>query len=588
MNSTENNSKVLLRTLPFVLFFILSTFYLLKFTSYIFYYQEKASLFLVSFDYLAQHLKQPGGFLVYLGNLQTTFYYYPIIGALFISFQLIVLMFLVKQIGLKLANRKFYFLPFIIGSALFFLQTNLEYTAFNTLGIVLLLFLFNLVIRYLRGRKAWLLVVLFPVVYLLFGSFSYFFFTIVGIYLLQNRQWKILASTAFVGGILFIVAKEFLFHQNTETLYLFPFEPDKIGGQTQLFFFIVILLALLPLLFQLKLEFISAIRIKKIQLVKITPFVIIAVLVFISSSKIDKKNADFFHIEKMYVNGEYEALIEFNTKYPSTNVLSMFSNNVALAETGKLSESLFSFTQSPDGQTLFMRWSIAGAILKRGSIFYYSLGMINEAQRWAYENWIMHGNSPETLKMLIKTDLIKGKYKVAEKYILILEQSIFYRKEAEEYRKLLFNDAAIAAHSELGKKLKLDTKHDFFVKAEDPMKNVDLILKADPSNKVAIEYKLAWLMLQKNMQGVVDMLPVIENASYKRIPKNVEEAVVTYKMLGVGILPELDRLQISGKTEVMFNEFNRILQQYRGNKQQAQAELARNFSDTYWYYVFYN
>ncbi len=49
---------------------------------------------------------------------------------------------------------------------------------------------------------------------------------------------------------------------------------------------------------------------------------------------------------------------------------------------------------------------MAGEILNRGGYFYYTIGMINEAHRWAFENMVMKGLSPEGLKMLIKTEII--------------------------------------------------------------------------------------------------------------------------------------------------------------------------------------
>ena len=42
----------------------------------------------------------------------------------------------------------------------------------------------------------------------------------------------------------------------------------------------------------------------------------------------------------------------------------------------------------------------------------------------------MKGITPEDLRMLIKTEIINGNYSVASKYVLILKNTIFYRKEA--------------------------------------------------------------------------------------------------------------------------------------------------------------
>ena len=99
------------------------------------------------------------------------------------------------------------------------------------------------------------------------------------------------------------------------------------------------------------------------------------------------------------------------SKHPTTNRLTIYLNNIALCETGRLNDRLFYFPQSPDGQSLFLKWEMYGEVLRRGAYFYYSTGMINEAQRWAYENMVMKGITPEDLRMLIKTEIINGNYR---------------------------------------------------------------------------------------------------------------------------------------------------------------------------------
>jgi hypothetical protein len=290
-------------------------------------------------------------------------------------------------------------------------------------------------------------------------------------------------------------------------------------------------------------------------------------------------------VEKLFYEQKFEQLIAFNSKSPSMNILTNLLNNIALAETGKLNDVLFQFPQSPDGSTLFLKWELAGEVLKRGGYFYYSIGMINEAQRWAYEYMVMRGNTPEGIKMLIRTELINGNYKVAQKYISILKQSVFYRHDAMNFEKLL-NDEAVGNDAELGLKKQLKTKQDFFVFTENPPANLDLIIASDSTNQIAIEYKFAWLLLQKDFENVTKLLPLLKSAGFKRIPKNIEEAVVAYSLLNLKKYPEFEGFEINPQTVIRFNDYYRIFQQNSGNKQQAQAAL-REYSDTYWYHVFF-
>lgn len=582
MNSIKYKTNSFVKFLPFVLFFVLGTFFLWKFTNHIFFYHEKSSLFLVSFTFLQEHLNQPGGFLVYLGKLQSTFYYYPLLGAIILVAEICGIIYLLQKIGEIINSRNVYVLPFLIGAILFFLHTNYQYQAFNTLGVFIQLVLFLGVIRFVKQKYLWFVVCFTPIIYLLFGSFSFMFLLLFSTFLFLNKEWLKIVVSWVLCVLLFFIGKEFLFFQTIETLLTNPFSVQEIGGQIQLFIVVLAVIILFPFLAK-----INGITIKNIRLIELSPIVTLVVFVFLLVPRIDKKNSQYFKVEQLFYAQKYDELIELNTKEQSTNMLTAFLNNVALAETGELTESFFTFPQSPDGRTLFLKWEIISEVLKRGGYFYYSTGMINEAQRWAYEYMVMEGNSPEALKMMIKTDLIKGKYKIAEKYIAFLEKSVFYRKEAKEFRKLLFNNEAVAAHPELGKKQKLDTKQDFFVQTENPAINLDYIIEADSTNLAAIEYKLAWLMLQKDMAGVVNMLPIMEKAGYKRIPKNVEEVVASYKLMRVGEMPELKYLKVNPKTEQRFQQFYKIFQENRNNKQQAQGALAQEFLHTYWYYVFF-
>ena len=127
MNIKRQKTNAILQFLPFALFFILGTFYFFGFTSYIFFYQEKSTLFMVSLAHLYEHINQPGGFLTYLGEMQTSFYFYPLAGAVIVAFEICAVIFILTEISAKLSKYKNFFLPFIIGGLLFYLQTPIYY-----------------------------------------------------------------------------------------------------------------------------------------------------------------------------------------------------------------------------------------------------------------------------------------------------------------------------------------------------------------------------------------------------------------------------------------------------------------------------
>lgn len=591
MKLTSNKTNHTLFNLACLFFFIFSFVYLNWFAAYLFFYQEKSSLFLVSWQYLAEHLSQPGGFLNYLGDLQTALYFYPAIGAFLVSAEIVLIICIISQTGKVINGYLSSFIPFLIGAALFYLQTNYQYSAYHNLGILIQLALFFFTIRFFKSKLQWIPVFVFPVFYLLFGSFSLIFILLFTLYLFleKNARWIFKLALLWVFAIVFFFAgREFIFFQTTEKLILLPFSEQSTGMQTPLFFTVVVVIFLLPVIFKIKFQKISSLTKQNIRLVEILPFIILGVLVFVSIPRIDNKNAHYFHVEKLFYQQKFNEIIAFNREFPSNNKLTNYLNNIALIETGKLNDELFGFPQSADGQTLFLKWEIVSEVLKRGGYFYYYMGMVNEAQRWAYEYMVMRGNTPESIKMIIKTELINGKYKSAYKYITILKNSIFYKKESREFEKLLFDDKAVDLHPELGKIKRLKPKHDFFVLSENPAANIDLILAADSANRVALEYKLAFLLLQKDMKGIAEILPFYSKMGYTQIPKNVEEAVVAYSLLNLKKYPEFEGISVRPETVTRFNEYYKIFQQNRSNKEHAQKALAMSFGNTFWYYVFFN
>src|ERR1035437_1005513 len=82
-NTSKNNSFFL--CLPYLVFFFGSFIYFGFFANYIFFYQEKTSLFVCSSDFLLENIHQPGGLLIYFGKFLTSFFYYPLVGAAIVS-----------------------------------------------------------------------------------------------------------------------------------------------------------------------------------------------------------------------------------------------------------------------------------------------------------------------------------------------------------------------------------------------------------------------------------------------------------------------------------------------------------------------
>lgn len=573
--------------LPHRLLFLFIFLFFVLFADYIFFYQEKASLFIFSYDFLIENLQQPGGFLIYLGKFLSTFYCYPLAGSLITTLIIWMIVITASSIMKSLAGNRHDFIPLLSGAALFYLQTDYQYLSYNNLGILIQLLVFLLTLRFLKG---WLPLILTPVLYFVTGGFTWILcimFSLWQLFHRQGRWWLKIGLLWLLNFLVIFISKEYLFFQTVPELLLHPFSPEGTGSQTVHLIVVAAVLSLLPALAGIhkKNPFRKKTREKVLSLSMSA--VLIMVLAAIAIFRYDKKTRQYFTVEKLFFENKYDAVIDFNIKNPSTNTLTAYLNNIALCETGRLNDLLFHFPQTEDGSTLFLKWEIVGEILRRGCYFYYTVGMINEAHRWAFEYMVMKGLTPEGLIMLIKTELINGNHRIAEIYNNILKRTLSYRDEAAEFEKLLFNDEAIDSHPGLGQKRQLKVKTDFFSITDDPFINVERTIAFDSLNRKAFEYKLAYLMLTKDYLGITGEWRNLGRYGFTRIPAHIEEAGMMIMILNNTSLPPAGNLRISSDTETRFNRFLRTFEAFGTDLKAAEPALRQQFGNTFWYWAFY-
>jgi hypothetical protein len=231
--------------------------------------------------------------------------------------------------------------------------------------------------------------------------------------------------------------------------------------------------------------------------------------------------------------------------------------------------------------TLFLPWS--SEHINWGAYSFYAIGLINEAQRWAYEEMVVYGPRPQNMKMLIKSSLINGKYSMAEKYSGILKNTLFYKPWAKEYKKLVGDSVAIQSNPELGRKIKILPGDDFFIFLDSPQDNLPLLVDENHTNKEAFEYLMSWLMLSKEVEMLVNNIKLMKNMGYTRIPRHIEEAIMIYYN-SQGAFPDLGGLSISNETMQRFEKYFSTYMTARQNPATLKEKMRKQFGNTFWYY----
>jgi hypothetical protein len=568
------------------LLFIISVSYFLLYGSGIFFYQENRSLFIFSGEYLGKFLVKPGGLLEYAGNFLTQVYYSRFYGSLVVSLFLLIFCSLLIRINKLLSADKSFclLLIFVPTCLLLLMQMRNDHLIHHTLGYLLLTFYSLDSIIFGTRRLNILIPVLFPLLSYIAGAFALVFPVMYLVYCIVYKKGVpryllplILIITAFVT---FWIFDNILFLQPAGRLLRYPF---LMLGATNLHTSDIILccyLVFFPLVVKVT-EFIKINEKSSLILSKLGLIIVLAVTLLLIRKRYDPEFASYIRIEKLSFEKEWDKIIAQHEKAPSENVIGQYYYNLALTEKGQLCDRLFYGRQDYGAKSLVLPRS--REYVNRSVYFYYSIGLINEAQHQAFESMVLYGYQPENMKMLVKTEIINGNFKSAERYLRVLKQTLHYRKWAGKYEKLLSEPATILSDPDLGEKIKLLPARDFFI-TQDDAANIDLMLMANPDNKKAFEYKMAWLLLEKNYKAVVYQVKKMKDMKYSYIPRHIEEAIILFINHGYE-LPYLGDFTISRETENRFNHFLTAIQ-LKKNKNETEPEkiMETSLEKTFWYY----
>jgi hypothetical protein len=568
------------------IFFLLTFGFFSLAANYVLYFQETQHLFIFSDDYLRQYLQRPGAPLEYIARFLTQFYASRIAGSLIVAIVLTLPAVILYRINKRTSadNSFSVVLALIPGFLLLIMQANYYHMMEYNLGYIVVL------LCYLLQTSGWkysslLIIILFPLLFYLTGGYAFVFMALYIIHAFTNTEGRnkfifplLILLTA---GASFLVFWKLIFLQPVQLFVLSPLPLLENRSYIAVFIVLTLYIICYPAVFnftgRMKLNFAK----KKLYPVISLAFVFL-LTVFALSRVYNPQNARVIELEKLVFREKWDKAIQLHEKKPSRNLIGQYFYNIALSETGQLCDRLFKGNQNFLAGSLVLPW---GDIhLDRGGYFYYSIGLINEAHRWAYEEMVVYGYRPQNIRMLAKTSLITGDYEMAHKYLNILKRTLFYRKWAKEFEKLANNPSLIASHPELGEKVKLLPPNNFFIQFNEPQNNLPFMLEGNPLNKKAIEYYLAGLLLTKKVEIAVNNVKDLRASGYDHIPRHLEEAILIYYN-SMKDFPDLGGLTINRETLARFDQYFAAYVSARQYPDDVFKEKMREqFEDTFWYY----
>lgn len=552
----------------------------------IMFFQEQQFIFTFTRDYIREFFLKPGGLLELSGKFLTQFYADKTIGSLFLSLVLITPLFLLFRINEKTQNKKL--TPFVIipSCLLLLMQSHYYHVMELNLGFVFILLIY-LLSENLLGRKQYIFLLLYPVIYYLAGSFTWLFLLMhVVRVLLSEEKGRLIIISIVIAEVVTIpfLFKKLLFLGSYRVMYFSPWPFLSNTTHNALMIACLLYIPAFICISSLPLRRLPDIFLKRTFGLLSTLFILLFTFSFLIRIN-DVQTGKIVKIEELVVKGKFNEAIEYQEKEASGNLISQYFYNVALAETDQLCDRLFFGRQDFGSASLILPWG--DKYLSWGAYFFYEAGLSNEAERWAYEEMVAYGLKPQNITMLIKTNLVNGNYRMADKYIGILKNTVYYRKEADIYEKMISDSSLLFSDSDISVKRKVLPDKDFFIYVDSAENNLPMLVKTNPNNRKAYEYLMSWLMLNKNVEAVVNNTVLLKTMGYTRIPRHIEEAILMYQN-STGKYPDLGGLTLSRESMERFDAYFNTYIKARNNPSSFRDIMRSRFGNTYWYYYHFS
>ncbi len=290
-------------------------------------------------------------------------------------------------------------------------------------------------------------------------------------------------------------------------------------------------------------------------------------------------------------HNQWERVLRTAREFPGGWYMDFLKHDVirALYETDRLGDRMFAYPQTIAGLVVSSQ-SVKREDLSKLARTFFETGRVNDAELKALNSLELLGERPLLLRLLARINVVKGRPEAACAFLGALARYRNYTDWAEEFRRRLKADPLQASNGEIQRVRDLMLTEDRPLgRQEDIAERWLEPLRANPHNRMAFEYLMAYYLLTGNLVGFVGNLDRLEVLGYRQMPRHYQEAILVYKGMG-GKEVDLKSLgfEVGLETRQRFREFNaaraRIHTALPGDRIQAAQRLAREHGDTYFYY----
>ncbi len=526
-------------------------------------YQEQLQLFLFDDGYFMSRLAEPGGFARYLGEFLTQFYNIVTIGALILALLFVLVQRLTWRVMRSETHYPLSFLPAIL---LWYAMRDesilLSYIVALLLNL-LVIWLLSVAFISSDGRRSNLLIkgiamlIIIPVLYWLTGPLvlltAFFLMPLSIIYALA----LMLVSAHFLPFPMLRVMLGISYYRFPEVI------PYALIAVPVLIFIIGCFGRLLP---------------KGGRWTKISEIAAVVIMACLAQLGYDAKKYELIEYDYLVRIKDWNGIIAKAEKQTPDLPMSVSATNLALAMTNQLGDRAFDFYQRgtegllPKFERNFATTQLTGEI-------YYHLGLVNTAQRLAFEAMEAipnYNKSGRVVKRLAETNLINGQYRVAEKYLRMLLKTVFYRRWAQRTLAMLGQEQTINAHPLYGTLRQYRLQDDFLFSDREIDKICGQLFMHNHQNQMAAQYLLMVPILDRDIPKFMQYAQYVQG-QIQYNPRSCQETIAFAYMQQnqqppQGLVSQLVMQQMS--------DFARVY----GSGGKNAPDIGR-FRNTVWYYL---
>lgn len=605
-----NKPKVRLK--PLTAFFLKTSPYFIFHYLFIFFIvdprlicQVQQPYFYTGRVFFSEFLYWPGGIAEYVSAFFPQFYCYPWLGALIVTLSAWILCFSALILIIRAGGTRALWPVSLVPCALLLvLQSSYFYYLSFTLAIFLSVSSFNIYML-LTGRAgpfhrfAVFLILALVLYYLTAGPFFIFAVLCCCRELFNCRNVLSALIYAALSALIPYFGAAYLFPISYRDAYMCFLKGKQLISHTMLYS----LCAFFPLLFLLtgpglRIFTGKGLPVKKNLLlagVVSLPFqtVLITVAAGIAAFlSLDINYKEHYLLDLYARQGRWEKALVQSRKAKLKTVYTAFQFNRALYHSGALLDSMFSFNQAWGPEGLLLIWKVrpedyTGTIARNAymvSDIFFDLGYVNGSEHWAQEGLTSRGKLPYLMQRMVFTTILGGDEKAAERYLAVLSKSFIYKNWADRYKRLLISNSAVSEDSVLGYIRSRMVSGDFMFDYDSGYL-LRTIFHLSPNNKMAFEYLVADLLLEKDLELFFSYLPFFRRLGYQQLPVHVQEALILYMARNPGKRLAGGMYQVRSDISQEFMDFSALFfGKYDGDKVKAKSELRWRFGGRYWFY----